>query len=69
MLIPKILQRGVPTGIESCIPPSGVWHPVERPKRPCLELSVHDEPCSSALDDLECLMRLVQADIDAGFAE
>ena len=30
---------------------------------------LHDEPCSSALDDLECLMRLVQADIDPGFAE
>ena len=42
--LPKILQRGVPTGIESDIPPSGVWHPVERPERPCLELSVHDEP-------------------------
>ena len=35
--LPKILQRGVPTGIESDIPPSGVWHPVERPERPCLE--------------------------------
>ena len=67
--LPDILQKGVPTGILSDIPASGVWHPVDRPERPCLELLVHDEPWASATDDSDCLMRLVQADIDAGFAE
>ena len=67
--LPDILQRGAPTGILTDIPASGVWHPVERPERPDLEFLIHDEPWASATDDPDCLMRLVQADIDAGFAE
>ena len=62
--LPDILQRGAPAGILTDIPVSGVWHPVERPVQ-----IVHDEPWASATDDPGCLVRLVQADIDAGFAE
>ena len=62
-------QRGVPTGIESDIPPPSASHSMKRPERPCLGFSVHDEPWLSASHDPECLMRPVQADIDAGFAK
>ena len=60
-------MQGVPTGILTDIPVSGVWRPVEPDDRPNLELLLHSEPWGSALDDPECLMELVEADVQAGF--
>ena len=34
-----------------------------------IELGILEEPCGSALEDPDCLMRLVQADVEAGFAD
>ena len=38
-----ILAQGVPTGIVTAIPPSGVWRQVDLPEHPDLELPVHDQ--------------------------
>ena len=62
-------MQGVPTGILADIPMSGVWRPVEPDERPNLELLLHAEPWGSALDDADCLLELVEADVQAGFAE
>ena len=67
--LPSLLMQGVPTGILTDIPVSGVWRPVEPDDRPNLELLLHSEPWGSALDDPECLMEVVEADVQAGFAE
>ena len=61
-------MQGVPTGILADIPMSGVWRPVEPDERPNLELLLHAEPWGSALDDPDCLLELVEADVQAGFA-
>ena len=34
-----------------------------------IELGILEEPCGSALEDPDCLMRLQQADVEAGFAD
>ena len=34
-----------------------------------VELGILEEPCGSALEDPDCLMRLQQADVEAGFAD
>ncbi len=68
--MPQILSAGVnPTGILEDIPPSGIWRPVEKPERPDLELGIFEEPWGSAVNDPECLMQLVEADVAAGFAD
>ena len=68
-VLPSLLMQGVPTGILADIPMSGVWRPVEPDDRPNLELLLHAEPWGSALDDPDCLLELVEADVQAGFAE
>ena len=67
--LPRLLDQGVPTGIVRTIPPSGVWRDLEVAERPDLELLVCDSPWGSGLDDPSTLLDLVQADVDAGFAE
>lgn len=66
--LPSLLKEGVRTGIQCDIPPSGVWRPVNKPERPDVELEVLQEPWGSALNDPACLMKLVEADVRAGFA-
>ena len=63
--LPSLLMQGVPTGILTDIPVSGVWRPVEPDDRPNLELLLHSETWGSALDDPDCLMELVEADVAA----
>ena len=67
--LPRLLDQGVPTGIVHTIPPSGVWREVEVAERPDLGLLVCDSPWGSGLDDPATVLDLVQADVDAGFAE
>ena len=68
--LPGILREGVPTGILEDVLPSGVWRAVDKPVRPeGVELEILDEPLGSALEDPDCVMRLVQADVEAGFAD
>ena len=70
MKLPCILREGVPTGILADILPSGVWRAVDKPERPeGVELEILEEPWGSALEDPDCSMRLVQADVEAGFAD
>ena len=42
---------------------------MEPDERPNLELLLHAERWGSALDDPDCLLELVEADVQAGFAE
>ena len=43
---------------------------MDKPERPeGVELEILEEPWGSALEDPDCLMRLVQADVEAGFAD
>jgi hypothetical protein len=67
--LPSILEKGVPTGIDSEIPASGVWRPRDAEDRPDLELLVHESPWKSGLDDVEGLRKLLQHDADLGFCE
>ena len=67
--LPGLLEHGVPTGIEQTIPASGVWPAVEVPERLPLELITCEEPWGSGLSDPKLLMKLVQDDVDQGFAE
>ena len=70
MKLPCILREGVPRGILADVLPSGVWRAVDKPERPeGVELEILEEPWGSALEDPDCLMRLVQADVEAGFAD
>lgn len=66
--LPSILQRGVPTGVLATIPCFGVWQPTDCAERPALDLQVHGEPWHSATADPDCLMKLVSANVAAGFA-
>lgn len=66
--LPGLLEHGVPTGIEQTIPASGVWPAVEAPERLPLELITCEEPWGSGLSDPKLLMKLVQEDVDQGFA-
>ena len=66
--LPLLLKAGVPAGVRRTIPPSGVWRPVEVPERPPVELLTWQQPWGSALKDPATLMRLVQEDVDLGFA-
>ena len=67
--LPELLRDGVPTGIDEPIAPSGVWREVDVPEEVNGELHVFDSPWKSGLEDPELLMRMVQADVDMGFAE
>ena len=67
--LPELLRDGVPTGIDEPIAPSGVWCEVDVPEEVNGELHVFDSPWKSDLKDPELLMRMVQADVDMGFAE
>ena len=70
--LPNILSKGVPTGIESPISPSGVWDAVDfdgmapEPELVPCDLLVHLEPWRSAAEDLPLAKQLLQKDIDAG---
>ena len=66
--LPGLLEHGVPTGIEQTIPASGVWSAVEAPERLPLQLITCEEPWGSGLSDPKLLMKLVQEDVDQGFA-
>ena len=67
--LPAVLSKGVPTGIQRTIPPSRVFHPVNTPDRPPLELMIHEEPWGSGKRDPSLPMRLEQEDVQLGFAE
>ena len=59
-------MQGVPTGILTDIPVSGVRRPVKPDDCPNLELLLHSEPWGSALEDPDCLMELVEVGVQAG---
>ena len=67
--LPAQLAEGVSCGVRSTIPASGVWRELETPERPPLELLTWSEPWPSGLKQPGLLQDLVQADVDAGFAE
>ena len=68
----QILFEGVPTGIESPIGPSGVWHAVDvdgmalEAEPPSCDILVHHEPWRSAANDSSLAKQPLQKDIDAG---
>ena len=66
--LPQLLKEGVPTGIEEPIAASGVWRPVDPQEPTDLPLEVHDTPWSSGSKDPELLRKLIQKDLDKGFA-
>ena len=68
--LPQTLISGVPTGILSPIPPSGVWEVncVDDNTWDCSELVVHHHPWQSALEDVELTKSLLMQDVKAGFA-
>ena len=67
--LPKLLTEGVPTGILSSIPASGVWDAVEDCDTELEnELFVHLVPWKSAADNVELARELFMKDVSAGFA-
>ena len=67
--LPKLLTEGVPTGILSSIPASGVWDAVEDCDTELdNELFVHLVPWRSAADNVELARELFMKDVSAGFA-
>ena len=67
--LPAQLAEGVSCGVRSTIPASGVWRELEIPERPPLGLLTCGESWPSGLKQPGLLQDLVQADVDAGFAE
>ena len=67
--LPAQLAEGVSCGVRSTIPASGVWRELELPERPPLGLLTCGESWPSGLKQPGLLQDLVQADVDAGFAE
>ena len=62
--LPHILLEGVPTGILSPIPHSGIWDSV-----PVGHLQAHRQPWRSAQDDPKLARSLLMQDVEAGFGQ
>ena len=68
-LLPPLLERGVPTGIVSPIPFSGIWEPSEpAPNLGLDDLSIHLQPWRSGLDREDLTLELMLKDVAAGHA-
>lgn len=67
--LPNFLIEGVPTGIVSSIPASGVWDVVDECDAEFEnELLIHSVPWKSAADNMELARELLMKDVAAGFA-
>ena len=68
-LLPPLLERGVPTGVVSPIPFSGIWEPSEpAPNLGLDDLSIHLQPWRSGLDREDLTLELMLKDVAAGHA-
>ena len=57
-MLPPLLERGVPTGVVSPIPFSGIWEPSEpAPNLGLDDLSIHLQPWRSGLDREDLTLR------------
>ena len=67
--LPHILLEGVPTGILSPIPHSGIWDSVPEDEDAAVcHLQAHTQPWKSAQDDPKLARSLLMQDVEAGFA-
>ena len=68
--LPHILLEGVPTGILSPIPHSGIWDSVPEDEDADVgHLQAHRQPWRSAQDDPKLARSLLMQDVEAGFGQ
>ena len=64
----ETLRQGVPTGILSPAPASGIWHAIDEPEAIPEDLLVRREPWTSAAKEQEKALALLEKDVSDGFA-